>query len=195
MKSLQESLFDKDLVEKPAGHQLNDIAFFDGQWVYRVVEPTRKKLDIKGNNALEVIDWKKVRKDLKKIGGDKIDLGLYAYASADKHIIRNTETNKKTEDFARLILSIPYGEEYYWGGFNSRFRDEFEPLLDSYILPQKRTQQSGDIRSGWYWEIDCRSRFGFNITLHFNESTHYYGEGAGVEWLRFEFIKRSDDQL
>lgn len=172
MKTLKESLFDTDLADKNAGHKLNDIAFFDGQWVYRMYIITRDALHIKGNNALEVIDWKKVRKDLKKFGGDKIDLGLYGYANADKHIIRNTETNKKTEDFARLILSIPYGEEYYWGGFNSRFRDEFVPKLDEYIIPEH-----------WYWVMDCRSRFGFNITLHFY--------GAAEEWLRFEFIKRS----
>ena len=181
MKTLSESLFDTDLIDKIAGKQLKDIAFFDGQWVYRLSSMAgwpslvQKRTGIKGNNALEVIDWKKVRKDLKKFGGDKIDLGLYAFANANKLVIRNTETNKKTENFARLILSIPYGEEYYWGGFNSRFRDEFIPKLNEYILPEKR--------NNWYWVMDCRSKFGFNITLHFQESAE--------EWLRFEFIKRS----
>ena len=138
MRSLSESLFDRDLVEKePIDNQLKDIVLFDGQWVYKLRQGLSKVIiptgDYDGNNALGVIDWKEVKKDLKKWGGDKIDLGQYAYANADKFIMRNTDTNKKTEDFTRLILSIPYTEEYYFGGFNSRFREEFTPKLDKYI--------------------------------------------------------------
>ena len=78
MKSLKESLFDKDLVKKDIpGHQLKDLVYFDGQWVYRLL--SKDSFGFKNPHVLEIIDWKRVRQNLKKWGGDKIDLGLYAY--------------------------------------------------------------------------------------------------------------------
>jgi len=191
MKTLQESLFDRDLIEKDVpGHQLKDIMFFDGQCVYklrqglsRVIIPTG---DYDRDNALGAIDWKEVKKDLKKWGGDKIDLGRYAYANADKYIMRNSDTNKKTEDFARLILSIPYTEEYYFGGFNSRFREEFTPKLDKYILSEYKDESRGKC---FYFEVDCRSRFGCSISLYYGG----YNPANDPEVLRWEFMKKTDD--
>lgn len=186
MKSLSESLFDRDLVEKePISNQLKNLVVFDGQWVYklrqglsRVIIPTG---DYDGNNALGVIDWKAVKKDLKKWGGDKIDLGLYAYANADRYIMRTTETNKKTEDFARLIMSIPFTEEYYFGSFNSRFCDEFIPKLSKYILPQYMDQ--------FYFYIMTLSRFGLVVVVKYGAMN----PERDPEVLRWEFLKKSDD--
>ena len=170
-----ESLFDRDLVEKDIpGHQLKDLVFFDGQWVYKLL--SKDSFGFKNPHALEIIDWKQVRKDLKKWGGDKIDLGLYAYANADAHNIRNADTNKKTENFARLIMSIPYIEEVKFGEFNSRFRDEFLKKLDSYILPNWKQDFHFELMTG---------RYGLNFTLH-------YAPWGDQELLRFEFLKNSD---
>lgn len=193
MKSLAESIFDRDLVEKePIGNQLKDIVLFDGQWVYKlrhglsnVIIPTG---DYEENNALSVIDWKAVKKDLKRWGGDKVNLGQYAYANADKYIMRNADTNKKTEDFARLILSIPYAEEYYFGGFNSRFREEFTPKLDKYILPEYKDESRDKY---FYFKVDCRSRFGCFITLNYG-GYNPYNPVNDPEVLRWEFIKKAD---
>lgn len=174
MKSLQESLFDRDLVQKEVpGHQLKDIVFFDGQWVYRLLD--KSNFGFKQPHILEIIDWGKVRKDLKKFQGDKIDLGLYAYASADQHNIRNTDTNKKTEAFAKLILSIPFVSEVHFGGYNSRFRDEFVQKLNEYILPS---------RKDFHFELTT-TRIGVIFTVH-------YGPWGDQELLRFEFVKYSD---
>ena len=177
MKSLVESLFDKDLAQKGVpGFQLKDIVFFDGQWVYKYQHPNLKK-----NNVLEIIDWKKVRADLKKWGGDKIDLGRYAYANADAWIIRNSETVRKTENFARLIMSIPYAEECYFGSFNSRFRDEFLLKLNKYILPEY-----GPDYPGFHFDI-VTTRFGLVITIEYDPT-------GDEKYLRFEFLKKSDDE-
>ena len=191
MKSLVESLFDNDLVQKEIpGHQLKDIVFFDGQWVYRLRKGYSKIIiPIEGydkDNALGVIDWKKVRQDLKKWGGNKINLGLYAYANADEYNIRNTETTKKTEDFARLILTIPYIEEYHFGEFNSRFRDEFIPKLDEYILPQYKQHMKH-----FYFDINSRSKFGMTVALKYGCESYNFST-FDTEVLRFEFVKNSD---
>ena len=171
MKSLQESLFDKDIVQKEIhGHQLKDIVYFDGQWVYRLMD--KSNFGFRNNHILEIFDWSEVRKDLKKFGGDKIDLGLYAYASADQHNIRNVDTNKKTEAFAKLIMSIPFASEFNFGSYNSRFRDEFIPKLDDYILPG---------RKDFHFEL-ITTRFGAIFTVH-------YGPWGDQELLRFEFLK------
>jgi len=171
MKSLSESLFDKDLVTKDIpGHQLKDLVFFDGQWVYRLMD--KSNFGFKQPHILEIIDWGKVRHDLKKFQGDKIDLGLYAYANADSHNIRNVDTNKKTEAFARLIMSIPFVEDCNFGSWNSRFRDEFLPKLNDYILPG---------RKDFHFELTT-TRFGVIFTVH-------YGPWGDQELLRFEFVK------
>ena len=182
MKTLKESLFDTDLVQKDVpGHKLKDIVYFDGQWVYRYQAPF-----LKTNNALEVIDWNMVRKDLKKYGGDKIDLGLYAYPNADQRIIRNSQTVKKTEDLARLILSIPYVSEYKFGYYNDKFRDEFLKELNKYIFPDKLgTEKSFHIHTGFYFDVISDSKWVFAIVLK-------YGPTGGEEYLRFEFLKYSD---
>ncbi len=190
MKSLSESLFDRDLIEKEVpGHQLKDIVFFDGQWVYRLRKGYSQVIipveDYDKDNALSIIDWKKVRWDLKKWGGNKINLGLYAYASADKYNIRNTETTKKTEDFARLILTIPYIEEYNFGGFNSRFCEEFVPKLTEYILPEYRFKS---YMKQFYFDIITRSKFGITIVVKYGR----YNPSNDPEVLRWEFVKNSD---
>lgn len=172
MKDLRESLFDVDLADKPVGHRLNDIVFFDGQWVYRLLD--KNSFGFKHPHILEIIDWKKVHKDLKLFGGDKINLGLYAYANADHHNIRNVDTNKKTESFAKLILSIPFASDVNFGGYNSRFRDEFVPKLDGYILPPERND--------FHFELTT-TRFGVIFTVH-------YSPWGDQELLRFEFVKR-----
>ena len=176
-----ESLFDRDLVEKDIpGHQLKDLVFFDGQWVYRLRKGLSRVIipikDYDKDNALDMIDWKKVKQDLKKWGGDKIDLGLYAYANADALIMRNVDTNKKTENFARLIMSIPYIEEVKFGEFNSRFKDEFLKKLDSYILPNWKRDFCFDLMT---------SRSGLVFSLR-------YISWRNQELLRFEFLKNSD---
>ena len=182
MKNLSESLFDQDIVQKDIpGHKLKDIAFFDGQWVYRYQAPF-----LKTNNALEVIDWNMVRKDLKKYGGDKIDLGLYAYANADQYNIRNAQTNKKTEMFAKLIMSIPYICEYKFASYNAQFRDEFLKELNKYIFPDKlKTKGPFHKYTGFYFDLISDSKFGFAIVLK-------YGPTGDEEYLRFEFVKYSD---
>ena len=183
MKSLRESLFDKDLVQKEiSGHQLKDLMFFDGQIVYRVKNGSHLVGDgadliqdgIKGPNILEIIDWGKVKKDLKKWDGNKIDLGLYGYVNSGQIIMRNAQTNKKTEDFARLILSIPFIEEYHFDSYNSRFRDEFEEKLTEYILPQWRNM--------FYWNVACFP-YGCEISILYKNRKIY---------LKFEFLKSSD---
>ena len=199
MKSLSESLFDGDLIEKEIpGHQLKDIVVFDGQWVYRLRKGySRIIIPTKGydkDNALGVIDWKKVRRDLKKWGGNKIDLGLYPYANADEYIMRTAETNKKTEDFARLILSIPYIEEYYFGRFNSRFCEEFIPKLTEYILPQyKNFNSSSDV---FYFDIDTKSKYYISMSLKLRIlSRSIYGTynlPEDPEVLRFEFYIKNN---
>lgn len=192
MKSLSESLFDRDLVEKePIDNQLKDIFVFDGQWVYRLRHGLNNVIIPTGgydeNNALGVIDWKAVKKDLKKWGGDKVNLGQYAYANADKDIMRTTETNKKSEDFARLILSIPYIEEYKFGGFNGRFRKEFTQKLNNYILPKYKVPRD----KYFYFRISYGSRWGCYITLNYRGADP--DPTNDPELLRWEFLKKADD--
>ncbi len=173
MRSLSESLFDRDLVEKePIDNQLKDLVVFDGQWVCRLMD--KSNFGFKQPHILEIIDWNKVRRDLKKFHGDKIDLGLYAYSNADRLNIRNNDTNKKTETFARLIMSIPFIEDCNFGSYNSRFRDEFLPKLNDYILPRWKD---------FHFELTT-TRFGVIFTVH-------YEPWGDKELLRWEFLKNA----
>ncbi len=185
-----ESLFDRDLVTKePIGNQLKNIVFFDGQLVYRIFQGSKRLIytgDYVFNNALHIFDWDKVKKDLKKWKGDKIDLGLYAYANSTKYIMRTAETNKKTEDFARLIMSIPFTEEYHFGSFNSRFRDEFIPKLSEYILP--RYKDFKPYMNQFYFDILTRS-YGFSIVVRYGAMN----PDRDPEVLRWEFLKLNSE--
>jgi hypothetical protein len=184
MKSLVESLFDTDLVQKKVPvHQIKDIAFFDGQWVLRLAPgfPIPKQ-----DNALGVIDWKKVVKDVKEFGGQKIDLGMYAYANASNTNIRTVQSTKKTELFARLLMCIPFLEECRFGEFNSRFRDEMCQKLDQYILPEWKGEKRG---------INGNTKFHFDIiTSKWTIAVCLtYGPYGNTDLLRWEFEKLKDD--
>lgn len=190
MKTLKESLFDDDLVEKEVpGHCLKDLVFFDGQLVYRIFKGSKRLIytgDYVRNNALYIFDWNKVKKDLKKFGGDKIDLRLYAYASSNEYVMRTTETNKKSEDFARLILSIPFIEEYQFGGFNSRFRYEFIPKLEDYMLPQYKNPKSSYI-SRFYFDFITQSKYSLRVVVRYGNNS-----SDDPEVLSWEFLKLPD---
>ena len=176
--NITESLFDKDLVTRDITSSIKDDVFFDGQWVARLRKGMSKVfIPIEGiskDNVLEVIDWKKVKKDLKLFGGTNLDLGLYAYANNSEHNIRTVETTKKTEDFARLIMSVPCVEKINFNGYNSRFRDEITPRLNSYILPEFKHK----------FYFDClTSKYTFSVVLKCPSS------GSWDDLLRFEFEK------
>ena len=175
MKSLKESLFDKDLIKRsPELYQLKNLVTFDGQWVLRLDDWQKRLVDIKVNNVLSIIDWRKVKQDLKKLGGEDIDLGLYPYANSSDTNVRTAETNKKTEMFARLIMSIPYTEELHLTGFNSRFRDEFLPKLNDYILKEYRDKE--------FSFEEYNSRYALVFTLKHPATI--------AEFLRFEFVEK-----
>jgi hypothetical protein len=152
MKTLQESLFDKDIVKtnKGVGFRLQDQAFYDGEWLRRL--KGNYDFDIRADlpgatHALGIINWKKVRADLKKYGGDDIDLGDYAYYNSDKYKVHNATTKPKTEAFARLILSIPTTEECHFDAYNSRFRDEMCGKLNEYIVEEKKDIYTFDVET------------------------------------------------
>lgn len=189
MKSLRESLFDKDLVEKDIAYQLKNTMIFDGQYVY----PAHKDvlvdmgLNPNSNHVLDVIDWKKVRKDLKEYGGDKLDLGLYEYSHINN--IRTADVVKKTEMFAKLILILPYGESIVLGSYNSRFRDEFEDILNKYIKPEyfetkkSRRHSATYYPSAFYFEVIV-NHWGVDVCLH------HYMFGDQQDLLKWEFLSK-----
>ena len=173
LNGTNESLFDTDLVQKePSGYRIKNDAYFDGQWVYRL---RYNSIGIKGRNCLEVIDWRKAKTDLKKYHGEDIDLGLYAYANSSSENIKTLETDKKTEPFAKLIMSIPLVEECRWGEFNSRFRDELEEKLNEYIV---------DKWKGTFKFYVVTSKYTLYVSVKTDEYPHH-------DMLRWEFAKYS----
>ena len=186
MKTLQESLFDKDLVEKDVpGHQLVDLVFYDGEEVRRLNNKVSGNINaVKAGmpsavHGLGAINWTKVRRDLKKNKGENIDLGLYAYWNNDQYRVRTNETIKKTEMFARLIMCLPYHEECRFGAFNSRWRDEFEELLSEYIVDKSPTGAPG--KESYKLQVET-SNVGVDIVLY---SIGY----ECVELVRWSFLK------
>lgn len=189
MKTLVESLFDKDIIQKDVeGHQIKDVANFDGQWVYRIKRGQQVNLyfeKIKDNNVLEVLDWNKIRKDLKRHKGDKIDLGMYPWAGSDGFNIKNAKTDKKTEMLARFIMSIPTIEKLEFGGFNRKWREEIEGILNEYILPQFRGVKSGWSYTNFYW-TSAVSKYTLAISLR-------YGSYGDQDLIRLEFSNNEVD--
>ena len=198
MKSLQESLFDKDIVktDKGVGFKLMDQAFFDGEvlkrlkgawisWSYDIL------VGLPGaTHALGVIDWKKVRADLKRYGGTDIDLGDYAYYNSDKYKVHNAESKPKTEAFARLILCMPTAEECNFNSYNSRFRDEMCKKLDEYItgkigtgLPAKKI---------YSFDVETKDGDQVDVVLWFNADSRF--DNGAIEVCRWEFLKLGDNK-
>ena len=193
MKTLQESLFDKDLVQQePTGFQLNDYLVFDGQWVYRTsrsecitnddIEAVRDA-GVKGLNVLEIINWKKVKQDLKKYKGDLLDLGMYAYASSSSSNMRTVETTRKTEDLVRLMLTIPFTKELpehsAASGTINEFTKEFRRKMNEYIFPKFK----GGFSALFYFDITI-GKYNVFVTLNFYPTK--------TQWLRFEFLNLND---
>ena len=188
MKSLQESLFDKDLVktDKGVGFRLLDQAFFDGEILKRLKGnyDFDMRAGLRGaTHALGVIDWKKVRTDLKKYGGTNIDLGDYAYYNSDKYKVHNSESKPKTEMFARLILCIPTSEECNFNSFNSRFRDEMCKKLDEYITGKIGTGKPA--KEFYSFDVETKDGNQLDIVLHTNDYNNF-------EVCRWEFLKLRD---
>ena len=189
MKSLQESLFDKDIVtnSNKVGHQLKDQVFYDGEVLKR----------LKGNynydfyvglpgwpHALGLIDWNKVKGDLKKFGGKDIDLGMYAHYNTDKYKIHNTDTKPKTEAFARLILCIRTGEECQLNSYNSRFRDELSEKLNEYLV--EKTGTGAPTKKLFYFDVETKHNQ-IDIVLW------HKGYDKSLEVIRWEFLKLRDE--
>lgn len=193
MKTLQESLFDKDLVQQePTGFQLKDYLAFDGQWVYRTSRSeciTNENIEavrdagVKGLNVLEIINWKKVKQDLKKYKGDGSDLGMYAYASPSSSNMRTAETTRKTEDLARLMLTIPFTKElpeYSAASWTiNEFTKEFRRKMNEYIFPKFK----GGFSTLFYFDIMI-GKYNIFVGLNFYPTK--------TQWVRFEFLKLND---
>ena len=185
MKTLQESLFDKDIItnDKRVGHFLKDLVFYDGEFLMRL--KGNFNFDITAGlpgqtHALSVIDWKKVRKDLIKYNGNNIDLGLYAHYNSDKYKVHSIESTSKTEAFAKLILCIPTAEECNFNSYNSRFRDEMCKKLNEYIISKMK-----DIYS---FDIETKDGDQLDIVLNKNYNEQY----KRFEVCRWEFLKITD---
>ena len=184
MKTLQESLFDKDIVknDKGVGYRLLDQVFYDGEVLKRLkgnYDSDRRAGFVGAVHALGVIDWKKVRADLKKYGGTNIDLGLYAHYNSDKYKVHNAESKPKTEAFARLILCIPTAEECKFGSFNSRFRDEMCEKLNEYITGKIGTGKPA--KEFYSFDVETSS-ISVDIVLHTNDYNNF-------EVCRWQFLK------
>lgn len=189
MRTLQESLFDKDIVtnSNKVGHQLKDQVFYDGEVLRR----------LKGNfgydayvglpgwpHALGLIDWKKVKGDLKKFGGKDIDLGMYAHYNTDKYRIHNVDTKPKTEAFARLILSIRTVEECQLNSYNSRFRDELSEKLNEYLV--EKTGTGAPTKNLFHFDVETKHNQ-IDIVLW------HKGYDRSLEVIRWEFLKLRDE--
>jgi len=189
MKTLQESLFDKDIVtnSNKVGHQLKDQVFYDGEVLKRL--KGNYDFDMRAGfqgavHALGVIDWRKVRTDLKKYGGTDIDLGDYAYYNSDKYKVHNSESKPKTEAFARLILCIPTAEECNFNSFNSRFRDEMCKKLDDYITGKIGTGKPA--KEFYSFDVETKGNNQIDVVLHTNDYNNF-------EVCRWEFLKLRDE--
>lgn len=189
MRTLQESLFDKDIVtnSNKVGYQLKDQVFYDGEVLRR----------LKGNfgydayvglpgwpHALGLIDWKKVKGDLKKFGGKDIYLGMYAHYNTDKYRIHNVDTKPKTEAFARLILCIRTAEECQLNSYNSRFRDELSEKLNEYLV--EKTGTGAPTRNLFHFDVETKHNQ-IDIVLW------YKGYDRSLEVIRWEFLKLRDE--
>lgn len=133
MKSLRESLFDTDLVEKDIRYKLKENFKFDGQLIER-----SKYIDIVGEfsnklNYLGAIDWNFLKKELIKLGELDFDLGKYSYYNSNSVYERTRDSVKKTEMLARYILNVPLYSKYKKTGYNSRIRDDLEELLNRFV--------------------------------------------------------------
>ena len=192
MKSLQESLFDKDIVktDKGIGFKLIDQAFFDGE-VLRRLKGNWKYDTLVGlpgaTHALGVIDWKKVRADLKKYGGTDIDLGDYAYYNSDKYKVHNSESKPKTEAFARLILCMPTAEKCNFDSYNSRFRDEMCKKLDEYITGKIGTGLPAKVI--YSFDVETKDGDQVDVVLWYNAR----GSDA-IKVCRWEFLKLGNNK-
>lgn len=189
MKSLKESLFDPDIVtnSNKVGHQLKDQVFYDGESLIRLKGHYNFDMlvGLPGwPHALGLIDWKKVRQDLKKFGGKDIDLGDYAHYNTDKYKIHNTDTKLKTEAFARLILSIRTAEECQLNSYNSRFRDELSEKLNEYLV--EKTGTGAPTKNLFHFDVETK-RDQIDVVLW------HKGYDRSLEVIRWEFLKLRDE--
>lgn len=134
MKTLVESIFDDDLISKnPDTYQLKKDFIFDGQIVFR-----SRRVPIVGEftekpNYLGAIDWRFLKKELRKLHAEHFDLGRYSYYNGGQNNDRSKDSITKTEMMARYILNIPMYNKWDKLGFNSRVRDELEDKLNRFI--------------------------------------------------------------
>lgn len=189
MRTLAESLFDRDIVTNSdkVGHRLKDQVFFDGEVLKR----------LKGNysydiyvglpgwpHALGLIDWKKVKGDLKKFDGKDIDLGSYAHYNTDKHKIHNAETKPKTEAFARLILSIRTMVECQFGPYNNTFEYELSEKLNEYLV--EKTGTGAPTKNFFHFDVETKHN-------QIDVALWYKGYDRSIEVIRWEFLKLRDE--
>ena len=191
MKTLAESLFDKDAITNSddIGYQLKDQVFYDGEILHRLtgVWNLAALAGVPGQpHALIMIDWKKVKADLKKYKGQNIDLGLYAHYNSDKYKIHNATTKVKTEAFARLILSIRTAEKCNFESYNHNqaFERDLCDKLNKYIV--EKTLTGAPAKDSFYFKVETKHN-ALNV-LFYNRG--YY---SNYELIRWEFLKLRDE--
>lgn len=98
----------------------------------------------KEQHTLGALDWKKIKKDLKKFGASKLSYhNDYTFnKNIDEYEI-DEYVYAMAEDFAKLILNIPMLHEYS-PSFTRRkpmehvkFRDELSSKLNEYVVDKK----------------------------------------------------------
>ena len=191
MKTLAESLFDKDVItnSNDIGYQLKDQVFYDGEILRRLGDEwyLAALAGVPGQpHALIMIDWKKVGVNLKKYKGQNIDLGLYAHYNTDKYKIHNTATKVKTEAFARLILSMRMAEKCDFESYNHNqtFERDLCDKLNKYIV--EKTVTGAPAKDSFYFKVE---------TKHNALTVLFYSQGydRNYELIRWEFLKLRDE--
>jgi hypothetical protein len=134
MKTLVESIFDDDLVEKnPDLYSLKRDFMFDGQLISR-----SRVVAVDGEfshkpNYLGAIDWKLLKKKLADLKAIDYDLGKYPYYNSGPSYMRTRDSVEKTEMVARYILNMPLKNKLMKSSYNSWVRDEMEDKLNVFI--------------------------------------------------------------
>ena len=137
MRSLQESLFDDNLVQREIGWCIGE-SFYLGECdtvKARRICAYNPTFDNKKTNWLDCINWRFFKKELAKLnikyipGKDKEYLGITKGPEYD-----STKTaEQKLLEIAKYILNFRWTEEIIEGSYNSRIRDEVADELDRFL--------------------------------------------------------------